>query len=566
MLQVSTRFEFSRAGHELIEYSPHPVLNMVRFITTARMKRIGILDLGAAKSTKRWAHYLGLPEKKQYVSVTPQAIAVWCRQLGHSVYYAAYYGAGEPKAKLPNDLDVVFISAHSNLAPLAYALSKLYKREGTLTVIGGPHAKSFPRDALRYFDLVVLECDKALVRDIVEDRFRPCSIISSSKPYQDTPTIEERLPEIRASVFLKGKPFVYSLIPMLASMGCPYTCNFCTDWNNPYRPLSADRLREDLRFASERLPGVKLIFYDPNFGIRFDETLALFETITPDRRSPYSIETSLTTVRSADRLKRLRDTHCLAIAPGIESWTQYSNKAGVGKATARDKLDQVVDHLHTIHEYVPYIQTNFIFGLDTDSGDEPFELTKEFLLRAPFAFPTLNIPMAFGGTPLFDTLLREGRLLRKLPFTFYVVPYLTLILKNYDPIAYFSKMLDLYSVLFSRELLLARGRTDSPVSVKIVNYYRSLVFYGIYRAMQDTLRTLQNDRQFLEFHSGTSDVLPDLYALEYKKQLGIYAELMPLEESEPLLDDQTSGLVTQPEAIADKPGNAAGEFATRVSV
>ncbi len=502
------------------------------------MKKIGILDLSAGKGPNLFGHIVGLPEKKQYVSVTPQAISVWCRQMGHHVRYATYYGIGDPKEKLPKDLDIVFISTHSNLAPLAYALSKAYRMEGTRTVIGGPHAKSFPRDALRYFDLVVLECDKELIADILGDQFEPHTIISSLKPYDDTPTIEERLPEIKASVFLKGRPFAYSLVPMLASVGCPYTCNFCTDWNTRYRALSTERLTEDLRYASEHLPGVKLVFYDPNFGIRFDETLNIFETIPAGQRSPYSIESSLSNVRAADRLKRLRDTNCLAVAPGIESWTQYSNKAGVGKAANREKLDRVVEHLHTINEYVPYIQANFIFGLDTDAGDEPFELTKEFLLRAPFVFPTLNIPMAFGGTPLYDTLFKEGRILKTMPFTFYVVPYLTLILKNYDPISYFRKMIDLYSVLFSDTLLRRRLTANTPWSIKAVNYYRTLVYRCMFQLLRETLRALQTDRQYLAFHNGETDVLPAVYITAYKRQLGKYAELMPIEESQPLLDDE----------------------------
>ena len=52
-------------------------------------------------------------------------------------------------------------------------------------------------------------------------------------------------------------------------------------------------MAEDLRFASLHLPGVKLMFYDPNFGVRFDETLATFESIPAGQRSPYIMQTSL---------------------------------------------------------------------------------------------------------------------------------------------------------------------------------------------------------------------------------------------------------------------------------
>ena len=36
-----------------------------------------------------------------------------------------------------------------------------------------------------------------------------------------------------------------------------------------------------------------------------------------------------------------------------------------------------------ILRYIPYVQTNFVLGLDCDDGPEPFELTKTF--RGPGA-------------------------------------------------------------------------------------------------------------------------------------------------------------------------------------
>ena len=114
--------------------------------------KIGVLDI-LVDSPRTWINfaYRGVL-KKQYASIVPQAVAVWCRQLGHEVAYAAYYGQRDPKRLLPDDLDVVFLSTYTQSSALAYALAKLYRRDGILTVIGGPHARSFPADCLRFFD------------------------------------------------------------------------------------------------------------------------------------------------------------------------------------------------------------------------------------------------------------------------------------------------------------------------------------------------------------------------------------------------------------------------------
>jgi radical SAM superfamily enzyme YgiQ (UPF0313 family) len=135
-------------------------------------------------------------------------------------------------------LDILFISVPTFLATLAYAIAKIYRMQGIRTVIGGPHARSFSQDCRRYFDLVVLDCDKSLIRDIIAGQFAPGSTISSAKPYDEPPTIEARLPEIKASAFIGGRSHRGSSIPMLASVGCPYGCDFCTDWDVPYRALS----------------------------------------------------------------------------------------------------------------------------------------------------------------------------------------------------------------------------------------------------------------------------------------------------------------------------------------
>jgi hypothetical protein len=161
-----------------------------------------------------------------------------------------------------------------------------------------------------------------------------------------------------------------------------------------------------------------MAYHDPNFGIKFDEVMGVLQSIPPDDRPPYVMESSLSILRG-DRVKRLKETNCVFVAPGIESWTDYSNKTGVRRIDGSEKVERVVEHFRELHEHVPYMQANFIFGLDTDEGYEPVELTKEFMERTPFVWPTINIPVPFGGTPLFDERKAADRILQTIPFSFY---------------------------------------------------------------------------------------------------------------------------------------------------
>src|SRR5262249_39643071 len=154
------------------------------------------LELLVESVSQTWGERMyNLWYKKILASLTPQAVAVWCRQLGHQVYYATYYGQSDPKRLLPDQLDIVFIATYTQASALAYALSTLYRREQTVTVIGGPHAKAFPVDCLRFFDFVVRDCDKTLLMEILNGACNRHTILTSGRLLQDIPSVAERLPE-----------------------------------------------------------------------------------------------------------------------------------------------------------------------------------------------------------------------------------------------------------------------------------------------------------------------------------------------------------------------------------
>jgi len=286
---------------------------------TPRRQRVGVLDLLADAPPSGWDRVYASQFRRQFVSIPPQAVAVWCRQLGHRVSYATYYGQRPPADLLPNDLDVVFVGAYTKASGLAYALAKLFRRRGALTVLGGPHASAFPSDALRFFDIVVDRCDKPLVDDIVRRRFDPAMQVSSASPLTDLPGVEERLPELLASSLAGRGRSVYNTVPLLASVGCPYACDFCVDWKTEYVRLPSDRVAADLAFVARRFPGVVVTYHDPNFGVQFDQTLDAIESVPAPARNPYVMESSLSILKPS-RLERLRQTRCAYVAAGVESW------------------------------------------------------------------------------------------------------------------------------------------------------------------------------------------------------------------------------------------------------
>jgi hypothetical protein len=497
--------------------------------------RIGVLDLLCDTLPGGWAgRSYGIYFRKQFMTIMPQAVSVWCRQMGHEVRYATYWGQADPLSLLPSQLDIAFICSFTQSSALAYAISTALRRRGVLTVLGGPHARSFPTDSARFFDIVVRDCDRALVADILRRRFDPPAVVTSGRPLTQFPSVRDRMPEIRISAFHRGRPVVSSIVPMLSSIGCPYTCGFCVDWNSQYVALAPEQLQADLEYLSRDFPKLIVGYHDPNFAVRFDQTMDVLARIPEGRRCGYIMESSLSILKD-ERIRRLTDTNCLYVAPGIESWIDYSNKSGTSGRQGRDKLEKVVAQLNHLSRCVPGVQANFLFGGDSDDGSEPVELTKEFMRRLPQVWPTINIPTPFGGTPLYDELYRSGRILKAMPFAFYYNPYLAITLKHYDAATYYDHLIDLHELLTSNRMLVRRLTAKTRPAVRFIHLLRTLATRVELADLRRIRAALGRDAQLRAFHEGRLDRLPDFYTHLLQKRLGRYAELFPPEARRPIL-------------------------------
>jgi hypothetical protein len=497
---------------------------------------VGVLELISFTVPPEWRPQWAASRLRRHLySVMPQVVAAWARRLGHRVHYATYYGQADPVTLLPDDLDAVIVSSATQASALAYALAKCYRQRGTLTILGGPHAKCFPADSRRFFDVVVDgPCDQELIGDILGGHVGPGSIVHAARRPTDFPPVEERLQDVKTASFTDGQPKGLHAFALLSSVGCPYTCNFCTEWNTPYAPLAQDRLTADLKFIGRHYPKAVVAYHDPNFAVRFDQTMDAIEAAGPP--FPRYVMNCSLSVLQAGRLARLRRTNCAFVAPGVESWYDYGNKAAAGEKHGRDKLEYVVGKFREIRHHVSGLQANFLFGTDHDRGSEPADLTVEFIRRLPYLWPNVNTPTPYGGTPLFDQYLAEGRVLRQLPLAFYCAPYLATTLKHYDPPDYYRLLLGIHGAATSRRALLRRVGAANPVGIRLAHLSQTLSYRTQLREMRLVLSMLEADRQFRAFHDHRPVPLPEFYHRRFEHRLGRYAGLLSRAERTPVLD------------------------------
>jgi len=493
---------------------------------TIRRLRVTVIDLVTKGPSK--ALYSRLMNAN-LASIMPQVIGAWCEEAGHDVRFLCYTGTEDLGAELEAPADIVFVGAFTQAALLSYAISAIARRNGAVTVLGGPHARCYPQDAARYFDFVLGFTDKPLLEEVLRDRapHRPLGLMmSAARQPVALPGVKERWKFIEPTL---AKAPTIKMVPMLASIGCPYTCSFCIDSVVDYQSLSHDQIRDDLRFLLTKFRRPRVGWHDPNFGVRFDETMTAIEDAVPPGRIDFLAESSLSLL-SEPHLKRLQRNGFKAILPGIESWYSLGDKSKTGRAVGIDKVRQVAEHVNLILDYIPYVQTNFVLGLDIDRGAEPFELTKRFLDLAPGTFPGYSLLSAFGqAAPLNLEYQREGRVL---PFPFHFLNNnhaMNVRPKNYTWPAFYDHVVDLTRDSFSWTRIGRRLRANRGAIPRWMNVMRAVSSEGFGRAKYHATirRLLDTNGDVRRFFDGESDAVPAFYEARVKQDLGPLWDALP---------------------------------------
>ncbi len=491
-----------------------------------RKLRIGIIDIVSRAPTR--ALYARVMNAN-LASIMPQAIGAWCRQEGHDVAFVCYTGFEDLLKELPGNVDLVFIGAFTEAAHTAYAISNLFRAKGIITAIGGPHARCYPEDALQYFDYVLGLTGRETVRDVLQDcsQHRPAGVHISARQQPTTlPGVRERWqfiePTLRKAPFLK-------VVPMLGSLGCPYTCSFCIDAVVPYQPMDFAVMQEDLKFLLEKFRRPVVAWHDPNFGVRFNDCFDMIEKAVPPGRIDFLAESSLSLL-SEPHLKRLRHNGFKALLPGIESWFDLGGKSRTGALQGIGKVRQVSEHVNLVLKYIPYVQTNFVLGLDSDEGAEPFELTKRFLDMTPGAFPGYSLLTAFGRAAPLNLEYQHAD--RVLPFPFHFLnnnQAMNVRPRNYSWPGFYDHLIDLTRYSFSGRAIFRRFRSTRGLAPRFMNLVRAVSTegFGRLRYYREIRRRLDTDPRLARYFEQETPELPPFYADLVRNDLGPLWEWLP---------------------------------------
>ncbi len=488
--------------------------------------RIGIVDLIYNRPSQSLYRRYMYPN---FMSIMPQVIGVWCREEGHRVQYSIFTGTQRLDRLLPDDLDIVFISAFSYSAQLAYALSSLFRSRGIVTVLGGPHARGCTEDACLYFDYVLGLTDKELLRDLLSNfeanPNRGIYLTAESHP-QSLPGVRERWEFIEQ---LHKLPLIFKAIPMIASFGCPFKCDFCIEADIPYHSLDNDVIKEDLQFLAKKMKRPVIGWHDPNFGMQFNSFMDTLESAVPPGSIKFFAQCTLSSL-SEPQVLRLKKNGFIFIAVGIESWFDYGNKSKAKSVTGMDKVKRVAEHLNMVQRHIPMAQANIMYGFDNLAGPEPFELTKRFIDLAPGIYPAYALLTAFGQGTKYNS--RDDVKSRIVPFPFHMMMGLNnLNIKpvNYSWEEFYTRYLDLLKYSFSARAMYRRYKANPVRGARWFTLFLSLSEGGSgkMRNARTILNNLRTKPDFRSFMDRETDQVPAFMIEQVKNDLGPIWEWLP---------------------------------------
>jgi hypothetical protein len=204
-------------------------------------------------------------------------------------------------------------------------------------------------------------------------------------------------------------------------------------------------------------------------------------------------------------------------------------KSRTATVTGMEKVRAIADQINMILRYIPYVQTNHIFGLDGDEGPGPFEFTKRFLDLAPGAFPAYSMLSAFGqAAPQNLEFQRDGRVI---PFPFHFLSNIQMNIrpKNYSWPQFYDYLIDMVSYSYSSRLAFRRYFTNRRGFPTWLNVIRTFSSERLNRTPYyvEIRKRLETDRPLRQFYEQETHEIPRFFVEKIRQDLGQFWEFLP---------------------------------------
>lgn len=305
--------------------------------------------------------------------------------------------------------DLVGLSSFSAQIDEAYELADRYRRRGVPVVLGGLHVSMLPHEALEHADAVLVGGAEGAWPRMLDDfeRGRPSRLYRGAFNRVFEPELYAR-PRFD---FLRGRE--YNRVTIQTSRGCPRACDFCaaslritSRYNQKPVELVLSEIREAKRFVDEPF----FEFADDNTFLNRAWSKELLRGLAREEIRFFT-ETDASVADDPELCDLLAEAGCKQVLIGFES-PRAQDLGGLDpvgwKKRQAPGMRRVIDALQSRGVSV---NGCFILGLDNQTPDA-FPQILDFVKSSGLAEVQYTVLTPFPGTPLYDRLRREGRLLR----------------------------------------------------------------------------------------------------------------------------------------------------------
>jgi radical SAM superfamily enzyme YgiQ (UPF0313 family) len=298
--------------------------------------------------------------------------------------------------------DLVGLTVTTFSSQRAFDIADAFRQQGVKVVMGGVHACLMQEECLQHADAIVIgEAEYAwpqVLRDAAAGVLK--------KTYrQDKPTEMDDVPIPRRDL-IRQDPVVGMI---QATRGCDHACKFCylpsVPWHR-HRRRSPDKVYEEMKGMKQKV----IFFVDDNLFVDEEYAIALCEKIAPLKKA-WSVQAPTSVARNLRLLEAMQKSGCFFVQVGFQTVHPDSlQRAGV----VQNKIENYQEVVRRFHQHGILVQGFFIFGFDNED-QRIFETAETSIKQMDIEDALLYILTPYPGTPIYDQLKGEGRLLSQDP-------------------------------------------------------------------------------------------------------------------------------------------------------
>ena len=299
--------------------------------------------------------------------------------------------------------DLVAITVETFTARRAYEICLAYRERKVPVVLGGMHVNLLPEEAMRHCDAIVLGDAEgqwaAVIGDARRGRLRAA--------YRGAFSAQPQARVLPRRDLFEGKGYLPVTL-LQFSRGCPHRCGYCaTSAYFRQRHFCRDvaAVLREIESQERRL----LFFVDDNITADREKAKELFRALIP-LKVRWISQASIDMLEDPALMELMMKSGCLGHVVGFESIRDASLIAMDKEVNRRFAHNRYEEAVQKLRGWGLQTWAAFTVGHDGDTADSIRE-TYRFALRSKFTFAAYNILMPYPGTPLYERLNAEGRLL-----------------------------------------------------------------------------------------------------------------------------------------------------------